>query len=359
MPSHPTAQPRARIAKLALVSGLVLSALILTVTQPATATDPAAATQSDASPEQRRASSITERAPIIARARTAAQRLRQFWSPILSRPALPADAPKPNQKARIELGRRLFFDTRLSIAHDMSCATCHRPNRGYADGQARRIGRRNQPLPYTVPSLWNVEAATALTWTGLDTSLEHHVDRPLTSADEMAANWPTLLKRLANDSELIDLTRRGFGSETRIIKAKHVRLALAAYQRTLRSPRTRFDDWLSGDDSALTPREQSGFILFVGRAGCVSCHGGWRFSDDRRHDIGLSGTSEALKTPGLRGIGTTAPYMHDGRFETLQDVVTHYARIGRSRQGLLPGPATDRTLDRADIEALIAFLQAL
>ena len=148
--------------------------------------------------------------------------------------------------------------------------------------------------------------------------------------------------------------------------------ALAAYERSLVSPMTRFDSWVAGNDDALDKQELRGFEIFVGKGGCVSCHGGWRFTDNGFHDIGMPGVDlgrgaiagpmqglPQFKTPSLREATHTAPYMHDGSLATLLDVVAHYAGGHVKRPSLAPTMVTDLALDPEERTALVAFLKSL
>jgi cytochrome c peroxidase len=148
--------------------------------------------------------------------------------------------------------------------------------------------------------------------------------------------------------------------------------ALAAYLRSLISPPSRFDAWIGGDAAALGPAQVRGFRLFTGKAGCVLCHVGWRFTDDRFHDIGLPGNDpgrgavpggtpglSAFKTPSLREIARTAPYMHDGSLPTLAAVVTHYSGGFLRRPGLAPNLNRELRLSAREKADLIAFLRTL
>ncbi len=303
--------------------------------------------------------------------------LAAFWAAILARPsdALPSSASPPTPLA--ELGERLFFDTRLSEAGDMSCATCHQPRRGFADGETRRTGRGGSPLPHHVPSLFNIGWAKAFEWSGDVGTLEDQIDRPVTSPDEMASTWPSVIERLAADPAMTARFAIAFPNAPSPISEATVKSALAAYERTILSPQTRFDRWLAGDAAALTEEERRGLGVFVGTAGCIACHTGWRFTDDARHDIGLTDrtsldetsangrlTTGFKKTPGLRGLRLTAPYMHDGRFPTIEAVIEHYlSPQTRTNSGRHPlgarheGETTPVTPD--EMRALARFLRTL
>jgi cytochrome c peroxidase len=194
---------------------------------------------------------------------------------------------------------------------------------------------------------------------------------PIEAADEMAAHWPTILSRLKRDTETSEQFRAAFGAGSPIARDTVV-LALAAYVRSLVSPPTRFDAWIEGDAGALSAAEVRGFALFTGKAGCVLCHVGWRFTDDRFHDIGLpsddpgrgavpGGTPglKAFKTPSLRELAHTAPYMHDGSLPTLEAVLAHYAGRFVARPELAPSMQRTLRLNAQEKSDLVAFLLTL
>lgn len=298
-----------------------------------------------------------------------------IWRTIFARPqTIPAPPDNPLSPAKIELGRRLFHDTRLSGAADRSCATCHRASLGYSNGEPLGPGRNGRSLARNVPGLSNLAWAKRFFWDGRATSLEEQAAGPILAPDEMGGSWPQITDRLQRDPEMVDLFYKAFPEETAggPITPQRIMQSLAAYERTLVSPTTRFDRYIAGDLEALSPIEQRGFALFVGRAGCVACHGGWRFTDDRLHDIGLpysnegadgnpnrAGKSGYFKTPSLRELVHTAPYMHDGSKATLEDVIAHYDGGFTERPELSSNIVRDLKLSAAEREALIAFLKTL
>jgi cytochrome c peroxidase len=295
------------------------------------------------------------------------------WRAMFRRPAAPPPAPADNPMTpdRIALGARLFADLRLSGNSERSCASCHRAELAFTDGRRRAKAVSGAPLRRNTPSLWDLAWSKHYFWDGRAASLEAQVRAPIEAADEMAGDWPIILARLEADADLAGRHRAAFGGDVPISQDAVVK-ALASYVRSLVSPATRFDAWIEGDAAALSQAEVRGFGLFTGKAGCVLCHSGWRFSDDRFHDIGLpsadpgrsavaGGTPglRAFKTPSLRDVAHTAPYMHDGSLATLSAVVAHYAGRFVARPGL--APSMNRTLrlsprERAD---LVAFLRAL
>lgn len=266
---------------------------------------------------------------------------------------------------RVELGRQLFFDPILSQNDDMSCATCHHPDRGFSNGEMTGRTGRN------VPTLWNVGYATFLQWDGSMDSLESQALTPLTHADEMAADLDMMAGELQNIAAYREMFDEAYGGE---ISAETVTYALAAFQRTLNTRLSPFDRYAQGDRDALTPEQRRGLALFrSGATRCFECHAAPTFADDTfrvigvpSNDLGRAGVSAdgmegAFKVPTLRNIALTAPYMHDGSMETLAEVVEFYADGG--------GRAHDRTgidpfvsgfeLSEQEKEDMVAFLYAL
>jgi cytochrome c peroxidase len=295
------------------------------------------------------------------------------WRAVFRRPAGPPPAPADNPMTpeKVALGARLFADPRLSESGQRACGSCHRPDLALTDGRRRARALSGSPLRRNTPSLFNLAWSTRYFWDGRAATLEEQVRGPIEAADEMGGNWPAILARLEADLELAGQFRAAFGDKAAVSQDTVVK-ALAAYVRSLVSPVTRFDTWIGGDTGALSEAEVRGFRLFTGKAGCLLCHAGWRFTDDRFHDIGLRGADpgrsavpggtpglRAFKTPSLREASRTAPYMHDGSMPTLSAVVAHYAGRFVNRPGL--APSMNRTLrlsarERAD---LVAFLRTL
>ena len=214
------------------------------------------------------------------------------WRQMFKRPSTPPPSPADNPLTadKIALGARLFADARLSGGGDRSCASCHEPDRAFTDGRRRALALSGAPLRRNTPSLWNLAWSKQFFWDGRAPSLETQVRMPI----EAAAGDG---RRLAGDRAaaragtpaLAPQFQSAFPREP-AVSPDTVAEALAAYVRSLVSPPTRFDAWIDGDAQALRPAEVRGFGLFVGKAGCVLCHVGWRFTDDRFHDIGLTST---------------------------------------------------------------------
>jgi cytochrome c peroxidase len=273
--------------------------------------------------------------------------------------------------ASIALGKRLFEDKRLSATGTVACASCHDPRLSFADGETTGKGVTGKPLARHTPSLWNVAFSPVLFWDGRASSLEDQVRFPVEHADEMGSSLAAAARRLAADASYARAFAEAFPVSPEV-GPDNIARALAAYERTLVSPPTRFDRWVAGTADTLTPAELRGLALFAGRARCIACHTGFAFTDHNFYDIGLPGddrgrgkaigltaADHAFKTPTLRELAWTAPYMHNGALATLEDVVRFYEAGGvvrPTRSKDLPPQLKLTDGERAD---LIAFLQSL
>lgn len=263
----------------------------------------------------------------------------------------------PLTPEKIAAGRKLFFDTNLSADHSTSCASCHDPARAFSDGRTVAKGVHNAQGARNTPSLVNAGSGRSFFWDGRADTLEAQVLQPMTNPKEMGLT----------DAEIESRTN---------MKSADVANALASYVRTIRSHESRVDYFRAGQTSMLTADEQSGFEIFRGKGQCVTCHGGPNFTDDRFHNTGAGsskgGTKDegrfvvshddrdrgAFKTPTLREVGLTAPFMHDGSLATLDDVVEFYNKGGERN------PNQDRRmrplqLNTEEKRQLVAFLKAL
>ena len=283
-------------------------------------------------------------------------------------PRPPGDPPAP---AAIALGARLFNDKALSSTGTIACASCHDPKLSFTDGERTGKGVTGKRLARHTPTLWNVAFSPFLFWDGRAASLEDQVRFPVEHPDEMGNAFDEAAKRLATHESYRRAFADAFPGAPDVTPA-HAAQALAAYERTLVSPPTRFDRWIAGDADALDKSEIDGFRLFTGRAGCSACHTGFAFTDHNFYDIGLPGTDKgrgkatglaaadhAFKTPTLRELAWTAPYMHDGSRATLEDVIRHYENGGVRRPTRSTDLPRNLKLTAEERAALIAFLQSL
>ncbi|MDR6951329.1 cytochrome c peroxidase [Ancylobacter sp. 3268] len=301
---------------------------------------------------------------------------------------VPAPLPPPDP-ALARLGAALFGDPRLSASGAMSCASCHDPAHGFADPRPLRPAAATA-APRDAPSLLGVARHAGFGWEGMERSLAAQSLRPLAHRDEMAnADAAAVAVRVAGLTEYRPLVAAAFGEDG--IDAGRLGAALAAYLGGLDAP-TRFEAFLGGDYASLDDQEIRGLHLFRTKAGCANCHSGPMLADGGAHNLGLSAFGEPredlgrfrltgemqdagrFRTPSLRHVGRTAPYMHNGLFPSLEAVVNLYARGGgdvwvrneaEARSPLHAGAARrdallrPRDLDAAERAALVAFLQTL
>lgn len=286
---------------------------------------------------------------------------------------MPVPEDNPIRSDVIELGRSLFFDPLLSIDSTFACATCHRPETGFTNRLTTSVGVYERQGTRNVPAILNRAYGRAFFWDGRITELEEQVLQPILAENEMAMTLDGVVTRLAASPRYSLAFRQVF---SRPLSSEDLARALASYVRTIRAAGSPFDRFAAGDSTALTEREREGLELFQGKARCVRCHTGTNFTDDGFHNTGaawqdgrlqdlgrgqVTGREEdrgAFKTPTLREVARTAPYMHDGSFETLRDVVSFYSDGGRVN------PYQDDRIGPLDLsyqekEALVAFLRAL
>ncbi len=289
-------------------------------------------------------------------------------------PPLPIPADNPMTVEGVALGRRLFFDPILSGDNSIACASCHRPNAAFSDPRRVSLGVADREGFRNAPNLTNIGWANPrLFWDGRAESLEEQVPHPVVDFDEMDQDWGELLAELQNHAAYPALFEAAF--ETTQITQDLVTKALAQFERTFISAEAKFDRVQRGE-ATFTDAEARGFELFFTERGeCFHCHGNPLFTDNDFHDIGLdaapddAGRSDVtgkrsdygkFKSPTLRNVTVTAPYMHDGRFATLREAVQHYAT------GPRPSPNLDPLilvggfgLSEQEVDDLLAFLETL
>jgi len=289
----------------------------------------------------------------------------------------PSGPPVPPDNAmtadRVELGKMLFFDPRLSGSGWISCATCHNPALGWSDGLPAAIGHGMKTLKRRTPTILNEAYNPVQMWDGRFASLEDQTLGPITSPDEMHMELPQLEKRLSGIHGYMPLFERAYPGEG--MSAKTVAKAIASFERTIVSADSPFDRWQKGDAHALSDSARRGFELFRGKAGCVACHDGANFTDGGFHNVGvkqLAGSPDdgrfakvhvkamkgAFKTPSLRDVAVRAPYMHNGAYATLREVVEMYSRGGDDGVNVDPN-MKKLDLAPAEIDDLLEFLKSL
>jgi cytochrome c peroxidase len=314
-------------------------------------------------------------------------------------PIVPDDNPLTAEK--VSLGQKLYFDVRLSPDDTVSCATCHDPTKGFADGKTLATGIGGKTGARNSPTVLNSAFNDFQFWDGRAATLEEQSKGPLINPVEMGmASHDAVVAKLQKVPEYPPLFQKAFGSGP--ITIDNVARAIASYERTVFSFQAPFDRFIAGEKSAMSESAQRGWSLFNGKARCNNCHGYVAsvptFTDNKFHNIGVAahaanfsetarkaaqsgdlaalahtpGYSElgrflvtkeqkdigAFKTSGLRDIALTAPYMHDGSQRTLTEVIEFYNKGGENNPyldgGIRPLQLTDQ--EKAD---LVEFLQAL
>ncbi len=287
----------------------------------------------------------------------------------LVEPKSPADNPFTKEKA--ELGKLLYFDPRLSRDNTVSCATCHDPKKGWSNGEAVATGIGGQKGGRSAPSIINAAFAPLQFWDGRAVGLEGQALGPVQNPIEMNLTLLEMEKKLNAIKGYRDQFKKVFGTSE--VTAENVGKALAAFERTLIFGNAPYDKFKSGDKTALSESAQRGHKLFFGKANCSACHSGPTFTDGAFHNIGmgvkgekpdlgrfehskLEGDKSSFKTPGLREILRTAPYMHDGSHKTLKEVVEYYNKGGE------PNPQLDEEifplkLTPQEVDDLVRFLE--
>jgi cytochrome c peroxidase len=313
-------------------------------------------------------------------------------------PLRPAPLPQLQMPApeRVALGRLLFFDRRLSGDGTMSCATCHIPEEGFADGQPLSGAYPTSRHWRHTPNLLNVAYLQFLFWDGRSHSLEDQASGPIQAAFEMNLPMAYLEERLRESPGYVHLFQQVFG---RLPDRQGIVAALADFQRTLVVHDSPFDRYLQGDAAALGTAGRRGLDIFFGeRGGCAACHSGALLSDQQFHNIGVEETDSlrqdplrrttrnffltqmglerqerdpgrfavtrqaddvgAFRTPALRQIAETAPYMHNGSLATLEAVIDFFNAGGGSDPDKSP-KMQPRNFSAQEKEDLLAFLRSL
>lgn len=293
------------------------------------------------------------------------------------------DTPHPAtaSDAVLDVGKTIFFDKSLSKNNEMSCATCHKPELAFTDGLPKALGNKGQSLNRKTMTLYNIGDDPFFFWDGSAKTLEEQFLKAISHPDEMALSEDDFLQKIKNNPHY----RHLFEKSGHKITINNIAFVTSRYVESLHAPRTRFDNWIEGDFSALTQDELKGFDLFNNKANCTACHIGPDFTDNLRNDIGLDDDDlgygaitkhpddeHFFKTTGLRAIKDRAPYMHHGAFETLEQVIDHY-NDGSFKRGDTDIPAEEEqgniiafhnftqplNLTKEDRSALVAFLKAL
>ncbi len=283
----------------------------------------------------------------------------------------PSDNPYTPEKA--ELGRILYFDPRLSADSTVSCASCHSPQHGFTDCKPVSTGIRGQLGGRSAPTIINRAYSLAQFWDGRAATLEEQAKGPIANPVEMGMTHDDVVARLRGIPGYQPLFAKAFGAGD--ITIDHVAKAIATFERTVLSGNSAYDRYKAGDKKAMTPAQLRGLNVFSKKAKCDKCHDGSNFTTNDYHNLGVGMDKPnpdlgryvvtkdekdwgAFKTPTLRDIADTAPYMHDGSLKTLEEVVDFYDKGGVLNKHLDADvkPLKLTTDQRAD---LVQFLRAL
>ncbi len=284
----------------------------------------------------------------------------------------PMKIPKDNPltKKKVELGKQLYFDPRLSRDNTISCASCHDPAKGWSNGEQFATGVRGQKGGRNSPTIINSGYNRFQFWDGRAGSLEEQALGPIQNPIEMDMTLEEVVAKLNKIEGYRKQFREVFGTD---VTADGIAKAIAAFERTVLSGGAPYDRYKAGDKKAMSEAAIRGMELFFGKANCAACHSGPNFTDGGFHNLGvgmdkkdpdlgrylvtkLEGDKGAFKTPTLREIARTAPYMHDGSHKTLEEVVRFYNKGGYDNpwldEEIFPLELTDQ-----EIKDLVTFLK--
>ena len=292
----------------------------------------------------------------------------------------PAQIPQPKDnpltKEKIELGKILFFDKRLSKNNNISCSSCHNPKNSWTNSVPYSIGSDNKIGERNSPTLINVAYQLNQFWDGRVKTLEEQATKPMKNNLEMNISMKDLIKKLNKIKGYKELFDNAFPSKG--ITEKTLSKALASFERTIVSNEAPFDEYIKGDSNAISRKAKEGFRLFLNKGKCNHCHDGFNFTDGSFHNLGLykgklqgqqlgryivkkrSAWYGAMKTPTLRNIIQTYPYFHDGSVTTIEEAIKICGNGGRYKDAInLSSYIVDRKLNDIEINKIVTFLKTL
>lgn len=284
----------------------------------------------------------------------------------------PETPNNPLTAAKVQLGRKLFFDPKLSKDGTVACASCHDPAHGFASKEPRAVGIRGQVGRRNAPSLLNRAFGTAQFWDGRAATLEEQALLPIEDPAELGHSLPAVLAYLKGDATYAKQFATAFPDG---VTKENLAKALASFQRTLLHGDTPYDAFVAGDVGLLSGEAKHGLWLFESKGLCWKCHSGPNFTDELFHNTGVGwgqdpidlgrfevtkkfGDQGRFKTPTLRAVALSPPYMHDGSIATLEEVVKFYNR-GGNRNPFLDPALKPLELTSEEEQSLVAFLRAL
>ncbi len=285
-------------------------------------------------------------------------------------PSVPSPKDNAHSAAKVELGKQLYFDKRLSADNTVSCASCHDPKHGWSNADKTAVGVGGQRGGRSAPTVLNTAYQQFQFWDGRAPSLEAQALGPIANPIEMNLPIEEAVKKIGAIKGYQEQFQKVFGEP---VSADGIAKAIAAFERTILSGDAPYDHFKAGDTTALSAQAQEGMKLFFGKAKCSSCHVGPNFTDNGFHNLGvgfhseqpdlgrhavskLEGDKGSFKTPSLRDIARTAPYMHDGSLATLEEVIAYYNQGGTSND-YLDEEIFPLKLSPEQQAALVAFLK--
>jgi cytochrome c peroxidase len=296
-----------------------------------------------------------------------AERAKPFYAPPGGEPIAPLPGSLALDARKVALGKRLFSDKRLSRDDSVACSSCHDLAKAGVDGLRRSVGIGGQIGDRNAPTVFNAVFNFRQFWDGRAATLEEQIDGPVHNPKEMASSWHEVIGKLRADDDYVSGFRAVYGS----LEARHIKNAIAEFERSLITPGARFDRYLAGARDALAPEELKGYELFKSY-GCVACHQGVNIGGNLYERLGVmrlffkgapasaatnlgreavTGKAEdryVFKVPSLRNVALTAPYFHDGSVATLEEAVLI---MGRYQLGI--------EIPQGDIKLIVIFLHTL
>ncbi len=285
--------------------------------------------------------------------------------------SIPTPKNNPLSKEKIELGKLLFFDPRLSQDNTVSCASCHIPYYYWTDRVPKAVGIDRRKGTRNTPTIINSAYLKTLFWDARADSLEQQALGPIEAKAEMDLSAEELVKKLKKIKGYVSLFEKAFPN--RGIEKETIAEAIASFERTVVSGESPFDRWASGDENAISEEAKEGFEIFTGDGHCKSCHNGFNFTNESLNNIALGDDDPgayilnknliwkgSFKTPTLRNVAETSPYFHDGSVHTLEEAVYICGNGGRYKD--LKGRSPffrDRGLSIEEVRKVVRFLETL
>ncbi len=284
---------------------------------------------------------------------------------------IPFPKDNPITQEKINLGKKLFFDPILSRANNIACMSCHDPVKGWSDADEVAIGDQGRKGPRNSPTILNGAYQYVYFWDGRAKSLEEQTLGPIQAHVEMNLDPKVAVQKLKKVPTYQEMFKKAFPKEG--ITVDTLAKAIATFERTIVSGKSRFDKWIAGDASQISDEEADGFNVFLDKGSCAICHNGFNFTDNSFNNVGIDNGDigrEAIKkrafwhgtfkTPTLRNIANSDPYFHDGSVKTLEEAVDICASGGRDKNATNKANLLiDKHLSKEQVNKIVKFLHTL